>query len=76
MKHQLLTVAIVLTGAFQLHARDKVNILFMLSDDHAVQSIGCLGTLFEKYDPTPHLDRLAGEGTRFDACITPNAAAS
>jgi arylsulfatase A-like enzyme len=41
------------------------NILFMVSDDHAVQSIGCFGTIFEKYDPTPNLDKLAAEGVRF-----------
>lgn len=43
----------------------RPNILFMLSDDHAVQSIGCFGTIFEKYDPTPNIDRLASEGVKF-----------
>jgi arylsulfatase A-like enzyme len=41
------------------------NILFMLTDDHAVQSIGCFGTIFEKFDPTPNLDKLASEGVSF-----------
>ncbi len=37
----------------------------MLTDDHAVQSIGCFGTIFEKYDPTPNLDKLAADGVKF-----------
>jgi len=37
----------------------------MLTDDHAVQSIGCFGTIFDKYNPTPNLDKLAGEGVKF-----------
>lgn len=46
-------------------ARKQPNILFMLTDDHAIQSIGCFGTIFEKYDPTPNLDQLAADGVRF-----------
>ena len=37
----------------------------MLTDDHAVQSIGCMGSIYEKYDPTPNLDQLAAEGVLF-----------
>ena len=46
----------------------KTNILLITSDQ---QRADCNG--FENPDiRTPHIDRLAREGTRFSACITPN----
>lgn len=39
------------------------NILFVLVDDQRNDSLGCAGHLFIK---TPHIDRLANEGTRFE----------
>ena len=46
------------------------NIVFILSDDHAIQSIGCYGN---KDIQTPALDRLAAEGMRFEHALTPNS---
>jgi arylsulfatase A-like enzyme len=48
------------------------NILFIFSDDHAYQAISAY------HDPrrlleTPHIDRLAREGMRFDRCVVPNS---
>ena len=43
-------------------ATDRPNVLWIFSDQHRAQAIGCYG------DPnieTPHLDRLAHEGVRF-----------
>ena len=54
-------------------AQDRPNILFMLTDDHAVQSIGCFGSIFEKYDPTPNLDKLAAEGVKFTNTFVNNS---
>jgi arylsulfatase A-like enzyme len=46
----------------------RPNILLITSDQ---QRADCYG--FENRDiKTPHIDRLAREGTRFSACITPN----
>ena len=46
----------------------KTNILLITSDQ---QRADCYG--FERPEvKTPHLDRLARDGTRFNACITPN----
>jgi choline-sulfatase len=42
--------------------RRKPNFLFLLADDHAAYVMGCDGN---RLAPTPHLDRLAGQGTRF-----------
>ena len=43
-------------------ARDRPNIIFVLTDDMGFGDVGCNGG---KFVPTPNIDRLAGEGTRF-----------
>lgn len=48
----------------------RPNILFIFSDDHAYQAISAYGS---KLLDTPHLDRLAKEGMRFDRCVVPNS---
>lgn len=47
----------------------RPNILFITSDQQRADCYGFEGRAVR----TPHLDRLAAEGTRFGACITPNA---
>jgi arylsulfatase A-like enzyme len=49
------------------------NILWLFSDDHAVQAIGAYGGRFERLNPTPNLDRLAGEGMVFDRAYVGNS---
>ena len=44
----------------------RPNILFLFSDDHATAAIGAYGGELVE---TPHLDRLAREGMRFDHCL-------
>jgi arylsulfatase A-like enzyme len=46
------------------------NILFILSDDHAAHAMSCYGS---KINKTPHLDRIAREGIRFDNCFVTNS---
>ena len=48
----------------------KPNILFIFTDDHAYQSIGCYGSVINQ---TPNIDRLAREGVRFDRCYVTNS---
>ena len=43
-------------------AKSRPNFLFLISDDHAGYAMGCDGN---PDVPTPNLDRLASEGTRF-----------
>jgi arylsulfatase A-like enzyme len=43
-------------------AAEKPNLIFILSDDLAQGDLGCYG---QKLIQTPHLDRLAAEGTRY-----------
>ncbi|HSG71222.1 MAG TPA: sulfatase-like hydrolase/transferase, partial [Planctomycetaceae bacterium] len=79
MNRSLLTAALicfslstgVLSGTRQAHAADKrPNILFIFSDDHAAQAISCYGSNRNK---TPHLDRIAHEGMRFENCFCTNS---
>ena len=46
----------------------RPNILIITSDQHRYDCYGHMGRKIK----TPHLDRLAAAGTRFDAAITPN----
>ena len=46
----------------------RPNILFITSDQQRGDCYGFAGRRVK----TPHLDRLAAGGTRFDNCITPN----
>jgi arylsulfatase A-like enzyme len=48
----------------------RPNILFIMSDDHAAHAISAYGS---KINQTPHLDRLAREGMRFDRCFAVNS---
>jgi arylsulfatase A-like enzyme len=44
-------------------AAERPNIIFVLADDMGPGDLGCYGG---KLAPTPNIDRLAAEGTRFD----------
>jgi arylsulfatase A-like enzyme len=45
----------------------KPNIIFILSDDHGIDGVGCYGS--ERFKgKTPNLDALAQTGTRFTQC--------
>jgi arylsulfatase A-like enzyme len=47
-----------------------VNVLFLMTDQHRVDTLGCYGN---QHVATPNLDRLAATGARFDRCYTPTA---
>ena len=46
------------------------NVLYLLTDQHRVDTLGCYGNDVVR---TPALDRLAASGTRFDRWYTPTA---
>ena len=48
----------------------RPNILFVMADDHAAHALSCYGS---RINTTPHLDRLAAEGMRFDDCYCTNS---
>ncbi len=51
-------------------ATTQPNILFIFSDDHAYQAISAYDS---KINTTPHIDRIANEGMRFDRCQVTNS---
>lgn len=51
-------------------ASKRPNILFIMSDDHASHAVSAYGSTINK---TPHIDRLAREGMRFDNCFCTNS---
>jgi arylsulfatase A-like enzyme len=53
-----------------LGADARPNILFIMSDDHAYQSISAYGS---KVNKTPNIDRIAQSGVRFDRCFVTNS---
>ncbi|MXV92974.1 MAG: sulfatase [Chloroflexi bacterium] len=48
----------------------RPNFLFIMSDDHAAHAMSCYGS---RINQTPHLDRIANEGMRFDNCFCTNS---
>ena len=49
------------------------NILFIFTDDHALNAISAYGGPLAKIAPTPHLDRIAKEGMIFNHCLVTNS---
>jgi arylsulfatase A-like enzyme len=49
---------------------DRPNIVFIMSDDHAAHAMSCYSG---RINQTPHLDRIAKEGMRLDACFCTNS---
>ncbi|MGJ8694206.1 MAG: sulfatase family protein [Thalassotalea sp.] len=56
--------------------KTKLNILYIMTDDHAAQAIGTYGSRFAKLNPTPNLDKLASEGMVFDNAFVTNSICS
>ena len=50
--------------------RNPPNILFIMTDDHASHAMSCYGS---RINETPHLDRIASGGMRFDNCFCTNS---
>jgi len=48
----------------------RPNILYIMADDHAAHAISAYGS---KVNRTPHIDRLAREGLRFNNCFAVNS---
>ncbi|HYG75534.1 MAG TPA: sulfatase [Planctomycetota bacterium] len=64
-------LALVFSSALLVNAGEKPpNILFIMTDDHAAHALSCYGSVINK---TPHLDRIATEGMRFDRCFVTNS---
>lgn len=51
----------------------RPNIIYIMSDDHAVQAISAYGHALSQVAPTPNIDRIAAEGVRFDRAYCGNS---
>ena len=67
-------IGLLESASAQAIAADKQppNILFIFSDDLAYQAISAYGEKRQLLQ-TPHMDRLAREGMRFDRCLVTNS---
>ncbi len=54
-------------------AARPVNILFIMSDDHAVQAVSAYGHPISQLAPTPNIDRIAAEGMTFRNAFVTNS---
>ena len=64
MKH--FGLFLLISATLQIKAKQsRPNILFIFSDDHAVNAISAYGGPLAEVAPTPHIDRLAKEGAIF-----------
>lgn len=53
--------------------QQRPNIIYIMSDDHAVQAISAYGHPLSQIAPTPNIDRIAAEGVRFDQAYCGNS---
>ena len=60
----------VCAGQASANATKRPNIIFIMSDDHDAQAIGCYGS---KVNQTPQIDRIARDGMRFEHCFCTNS---
>ena len=78
-KNRILTLLILIISALSqlpAEARNRPNILFMMSDDHASEGIGAYESWLKEYCHTPAIDKLAFEGIRFSNICCNNSICS
>ena len=74
MKSTALFVPFLMINSVWSHAQndrssDKLNIVYIMTDDHSYQTISAYGGELTKLAPTPNLDRLAKKGMLFSKSI-------
>jgi arylsulfatase A-like enzyme len=72
----LLVFTIVFQGCkseTQPAEKQRPNIIFIMSDDHAYQAVSAYGGPLAEVAPTPNIDRLAEAGMRFNHCLVTNS---
>ncbi len=58
------------SGQSRTSAQPRLNILFIMTDDHASHAISAYGS---KINQTPNIDRIAKAGIRLDNCFVTNS---
>jgi len=64
---------LLFVSALTSFAADRPNIVFLFSDDHALQAISAYGGRFKEIAPTPNIDRLAAQGAVFERSYCANS---
>ena len=74
-KPKLLLLTSLSFLAYVLNAAkdERPNILFIFTDDHALNALSAYGGPLAKLAPTPHLDCIAKEGMLFRHCLVSNS---
>jgi len=58
-------LSLILTAGLSVQAAERPNVVFIFSDDHALNSISAYGGPLKEVAPTPRLDQLAAQGAIF-----------
>lgn len=61
---------VILLGSAVVTADKRPNILYIMSDDHAIRAVSAYGNSLVE---TPNIDRIAANGVRFDRAYVGNA---
>lgn len=69
----LLLALLAAVPRLSLHAEDRPNILFIMSDDHTAQAVGLYASVLKSLNPTPTLDALGREGMVFENAFCTNS---
>ena len=72
-KFCVLLSAVMLLACHQVAAAERMNLVFILTDNHGAWTLGCYGNPDIR---TPHIDRLAAEGIRFTRALSSNPVCS
>ncbi|MBR1869956.1 MAG: sulfatase-like hydrolase/transferase, partial [Bacteroidales bacterium] len=51
----------------------RMNIVYIMCDDHSFQTISAYGHALSQLAPTPNIDRIAAQGIRFDRAYVENS---
>lgn len=70
LKKLILSVFAIFALAIMVRAQQRPNILIIVSDDHAYQSIGAYGS---PYHGTPNIDKLASQGATYTNAFVTNS---
>ena len=58
VRHLLVAITTLSALATSGHAAERPNILFIFSDDHAVNAISAYGGRLQNVAPTPNIDKI------------------
>ncbi|WP_447642535.1 MULTISPECIES: sulfatase family protein [Chitinophagaceae] len=70
LKKKRLVLSLAISALTHVSAQQKPNILVIISDDHAYQTISAYGSKLTK---TPNIDRIANEGALFSNAYVTNS---